>query len=218
METIPDELIIQIGYMLPTWNDIWSYTMVFKKLRKDERYARFARTHFEVSRSCNERFGVRWGDERCRHTDRIVNPDEFEHQYSEHWLVEHMWIDYNCDFRSEEYSETQWCYLPYGATYLNGDGVTNIDGVEYLDDHMIMDVESVQLPTIRENLIKELYDNHYIKLFVEANNRLKGDGYEIFQNYYYDPEDNPELWIVSTQYDSEYDSEYECVYEYQHTS
>ena len=109
MEMLPDEIIFEIGYMLTTWNDLVIHDGIQKR-RKDLKYAHFARTWFEFYRTFRGRFGVRWGDDRCRHWDPFSFLDDKYDFQTEHWLTQHPWIDYNCNYTSGECSEYQWCY------------------------------------------------------------------------------------------------------------
>ena len=174
MDKLPKEMIFKIAFMMENWDDIWSFSMVYKFLRKDMGFARFARTIFNKATCCTHTFSVKWCDDRCRHWDIFIhtNPD-FQDcvDLTEHWLVNHPWIDYNCDPSTNEFSPNQWIYFPYGRSYNNVDGVTSseiivtwVTGSEF---------ESVtNLSTQRENFIKEIHNNNYIKLIHEHNKML----------------------------------------------
>lgn len=204
MAHIPREIIIHIGLMLKTWNDIWSYTMVFRFLRKDINFARFARKKFEMFR-CWHTFGVKWADDRCRHWDLFAcgNSDD-PYDCAEHWLVNHTWIDYNCDPSVGETSENQWCFLPYGKSYNNIEGVTS---GEILDPWIIeIEIEGItKLPTSRQNMIKEIYDNEYIRLLHEKSKLLFTNSFEICQNHWFESEFEPIMWLVDGDYNSDSD-------------
>lgn len=167
---LPKEIVLYIGFKLRRWNDIWSYTMAFPFLRKELSYAKYARNCFDKQK-CLHRHGVKWADDRCRHFDpmHIGDPNWDPHEFLEHW-IKTPWVDYNCEIN--EVSVLQWCYLPYGEKYENGVGVPRtknywIFEIDFYDDH------PTKLPTSRENMIKQFYDNKYIIALGEYNNELR---------------------------------------------
>lgn len=181
MSVLPFEILVYIGFYLEDWNDIWSYSTVFKALRKHKGYAVFARSRFLKSlnyctyKSYSDHHFFKFGDDRCRHQTK-------DGVLFEHWKCEHPWIDYTADFQKREITINTWCYMPYGISFLSDSCSTQLCGC-YVCKRKIV-VERLchkscfsRLPTLRENSIKEKYDNSIKSMIIyKFNSTLKKSG------------------------------------------
>ena len=131
LSDLPLELLLEIGFLLDIWDDIYSFTAVFRTLRKFMHYAKYARKIFERTRSespkrkrggyyqhDSSRKIVNVGDDRVRY---YRNP-WYDDRTLELWKVHYAWIDYGAKFWKGEQTSLTWIFKPYGD---------NFDGKKY---------------------------------------------------------------------------------------
>jgi hypothetical protein len=196
MDSLPAEILETIGYCLKSWEDIHSFSTVRQILRRNHRFAVYAREAFERDRlgstpphqRClirEERRLLHIGDDRVVY---YVNP-RFDDRVIELWRSPYTWIDYAARFYEGEITPLTWCYLPYGENFNGQSYVGTIDvhirrrtvGVSSQVHFTIRDViacirnDNVQdrrpkMKTWLQRKIKNRYDNLFKRMLIREVN------------------------------------------------
>ena len=162
LDSLPLELILKIGFLLISWDDIHCFSCVFRTLRKMMDYAKYARESFERSMAIDYEANMwiytthgRWrfkgdvskrivyvGDDRIR---CYRNP-WFDDRTVELWRTTYSWVDYSARFWLNEETSLTWIYLPYGS---------NFNGKEYTPTvHTHLKISITSVPTRHISVIE----------------------------------------------------------------
>ena len=177
LANLPLEVIEYIGRHLTIWDDVWCFTSIFLKLRKIYRFAVYARRCYRNAlTNCiggtNAQI-MNHADDRCRHF-----PYYFRNGY-EHLRVNYTWVNYEDDFYNETMLERTWIYKPYGEYFTNRHVYKNCHdpnfNTKYRRQYTIRALKKnypQTFYTLKQNIIKERYDNLYKQIIIRKYNKF----------------------------------------------